>query len=257
MEYRREVDQATGNYYARHAAEVAARYGAMDTKGTRERFGEAFGGGGRIVDVGSGSGRDVAALLAMGFDAYGFEPVAEMRAECLRSYPELAGRILTQSLPLPAEPELEGQYDGVLCSAVFMHVPEAERFDAAFSLKRLLREKGRLLISVPAARPGLNEDNRDEMGRLFQPVHGEYLVLLFERLGLHLLRRWEESDKLGREGVRWNTFLFELDSARGRSLDRIERVINRGELTAYRLGKRCTRVDLNELEDLMLGGGAA
>jgi excisionase family DNA binding protein len=37
----------------------------------------------------------------------------------------------------------------------------------------------------------------------------------------------------------------------------LERVINRGELTAYRLGKRCTRVDLNELEDLMLGGGAA
>ena len=37
----------------------------------------------------------------------------------------------------------------------------------------------------------------------------------------------------------------------------IERAINRGELKAYKLGKRCTRIDLNELEDLMLGGGAA
>lgn len=35
----------------------------------------------------------------------------------------------------------------------------------------------------------------------------------------------------------------------------IERAINRGELTAYRLGKRCTRVDLDELEALMRGGG--
>lgn len=36
----------------------------------------------------------------------------------------------------------------------------------------------------------------------------------------------------------------------------IERAINRGELKGYRLGKRCTRIDLDELEDLMLGGAA-
>ncbi len=35
----------------------------------------------------------------------------------------------------------------------------------------------------------------------------------------------------------------------------LERLINRGDLTAYRLGRRCTRVDLNELISLMRGGG--
>ncbi len=35
----------------------------------------------------------------------------------------------------------------------------------------------------------------------------------------------------------------------------IERAINRGDLTAYRLGARCTRVDLDELIDLMRAQG--
>jgi hypothetical protein len=45
-----------------------------------------------------------------------------------------------------------------------------------------LKEGGRLWISVPADRPGLDAEGRDDTGRLFQAVHPEYLVLLFERL---------------------------------------------------------------------------
>lgn len=37
----------------------------------------------------------------------------------------------------------------------------------------------------------------------------------------------------------------------------LERAINRGELQAYKLGRRCTRIDLNELEALMINGPKA
>ena len=117
-----------------------------------------------------------------------------------------------------------------------MYVTDNELFGAAFSLKRLLLAKGRLLLSVPAARTELGGDRRDEGRRLFTTLFPERLVLLFERLGFQLLRRWEEADGLGRADVRWDMFLFELDGAHGRPLDRIERVMNRDAKTAtYKL----------------------
>lgn len=113
--------------------------------------------------------------------AYGLEPTAGMRAEAVQAFPELQGRILPFGLPLAEDADTGALFDGGVCSAVLMHVPEADLFNAAFSLKRVLREKGRLLISVPGSRPGLNAEDRDEGGRLFKPLHPENLLLLFER----------------------------------------------------------------------------
>ena len=142
----------------------------------------------------------------------------------------MQGRLFGFGLPLPEDADLGGQ------------------FDAAFSLKRLLRERGRLWISVPGARPELDAESRDETGRLFKPLHPEYLVLLFERLGLQLLRRWEEPDRLGRSNIRWNSFL--LDTARGRPLDRIEGVLNRDRKTAtYKLALFRALSEIGTLQD--------
>lgn len=225
------MDSKTLDFYGRTAAETAEKYRAVEQSGLRQQFQQAFPAGGRVLDIGSGSGRDVALLFSLGFDAFGLEPVEGMRAEALRAFPELHERLFALGLPLPEGANLGGAFDGVVCSAVLMHVPEVELFDAAFSLKRVLREKGKLLLSVPEARPGLNPEHRDEGGRLFKPLHPEYLQLLFERLGFQMLHRWEDEDRLGRPGIRWSSFLFELDSARGRPLDRIEGVLNRDRKT--------------------------
>ena len=214
------MDRQTLDFYDRAAAETAAKHRAANQNAWRRQFQEAFQAGARVLDVGAGSGRDLALLLSMGFDAYGTEPTAGMRTEAIRAFPQLGGRIFSFGLPLPEDADIGGTYDGVVCSAVLMHVPEAELSDAAFSLKRVLREKGKLWISVPGHRPGLNAEHRDETGRLFRELHPEYLVLLFEQLGFQLRQRWEEADRLGRPDIRWDGFLFELDSARGGPLDR-------------------------------------
>ena len=122
----------------------------------------------------------MAVLLSLGFDAYGLEPSAAMQAEALRSYPELSGRLFPFGLALSDELDLGGPFDGILCSAVLMHVPEEELFSCAFTLKRLLRQGERLWNSVPLD-----------------------LLLLFERLGFKLLRRSEDADRLGRSELRW------------------------------------------------------
>ena len=220
------MDLSTIEFYQQTAPETAAKYRAVKTSESQRQFQEIFPSGSRILDVGSGSGRDLAVLLSLGFDAYGLEPSSSMQAEALRFYPELAGRLFRFGLPLSDELDLGGPFDGILCSAVLMHVPEEELFNSAFTLKRLLRQGGRLWISVPLNRSGLDSECRDAAGRLFKPLHPEYLLLLFERLGFKLLRRSEDADRMGRSEIRWASFVLELGGTEGRPLDRIEGVLN-------------------------------
>jgi len=231
------MDQRTLDYYDQNAAAVSAKYRAIHS-GVDSYIAEAFPKrGSKILDVGAGSGRDLAALLAREYDAHGIEPSEGLRTQAVVAYPKLKDRILPLGLPLPENETCGGPFDGILCSAVLMHIPQEQLFDAAYSIKRLLKDGGRLLISVSRERPDLSDEHRDHDGRLFQPFPPDYLVLLFERLGFAKLRHWETPDVAGRAGISWVTFLFELQGAnRGRPLDRIETVLNRDRKTAtYKL----------------------
>jgi SAM-dependent methyltransferase len=210
------MDAATVGFYANHAPDVVRRYEAVGSPVVRF-FGTAFASGCRVLDVGAGSGRDLAALISLGYDAYGAEPVEAMAAGAIGSHPQLAGRIANVGLPSIGEP-FGGRFDGILCSAVLMHVPEGDLFDTAFALRSLLRNHGRLLISLPLSRGDVGASERGVDGRLFKSYAPEYLQLLFERLGFQQIGRWETEDALARAGISWYTLLFELrsgDAARG------------------------------------------
>jgi len=159
-------DPRTLAYYGTHAVELTERYEAVDSPVARY-FPLAFGAGARVLDVDAGSGRDLAALLAAGFDGHGVEPTDEFRQAAVQRHPELAGRLVAGALPELGEP-FGGGFDGVLCSAVLTHLAEADLFDAALALRRVLKPHGRLLLSVPSARDDVGADERDALGRLFK-----------------------------------------------------------------------------------------
>ena len=56
------MDKPTLDYYALHASEVAQRYEVAPSP-LAHRFAESFSSGGRILDIGCGSGRDLARKL--------------------------------------------------------------------------------------------------------------------------------------------------------------------------------------------------
>lgn len=227
------ADQQTLDAYAARAAEFAARAQSIDSPLARY-FAIAFRPGGRVLDVGAGTGREVAALLRERFDAYGVEPVESLREEAIaRTEPS---RIFAGSLP---NLRLRDRYEGLVCSAVLQHLPRSQLFDAVLDLRGLLVERGRALISIPAGqRPGLDAEHRDDWGRLFTPLQPEELQLLFERAGFSTLARWENPDAEARPGVRWVTFLFELGADAGhRPIDQLATVISTRErkVATYKL----------------------
>ena len=204
------MDPDTIAFYEGNAPAIADRYESVVSTVARY-FGTAFPAGSRVLDVGAGSGRDLAALIAGGYEAFGVEPTEGLRAAAVEHHPALAQRIEAGALPAIGTP-FGGGFDGLLCSAVLMHVPEVDLFDAAFSLRRLLRPHGRLLISLPLARSDVEAEERDGHGRLFRPYAPEQLQLLFERIGFQMIGRWDTDDALDRTGTRWHTILLELQA---------------------------------------------
>ncbi len=238
------MDRETFLAYRENAPEIARRHRELDpvAGGPARYFQYAFPPGSRVLDLGSGSGRDLAQLVGEGHTAYGVEPAPEMKAEATRAYPELSDLVFEGSLPgdLPTVAPLKEPFDGILCSAVLQHLSRAELFDSVFEMRALLRPGGRVLVSIPTRRTDLVAGHRDAQGRLFELHSLGELCLLFERTGFREIERWEGRDGLGRAGTSWATFIFELGSAENglstRPLDRIEAVLCRDrKVSTYKL----------------------
>ena len=229
------MDKQTLQYYKENAVEVFLRYKNVQN-GISKYFTLSFPPHIKILDIGSGSGRDILKLLKLGYDAYGIEPCDKLRMLTIKNYPELSGRIKEGGLP-DFENPFDGQFDGILCSAVIMHIPREHLFNSLFSIRNILRGNGRLLLSIPFSRPNLDNKQRDEYGRLFIMYKPDYLQLVLERIGFQLIGKWENDDSLGRAGYSWITMLFQLETSQFvRPVDQIEGILTRDKKTAtYKL----------------------
>jgi SAM-dependent methyltransferase len=213
------MDPQTLAAYEADAARQAA-YQRSVTPGPVHRLAAAFFHPGEATaDVGCGSGRDTAWLVAQGFPAVGYEPVAAMREQARAAFPELDVRTAV----LPDLAGIDDQaYANVLCNAVLMHLPAAEQIGAAVALARVLRRGGRLVLSFRGPRGGVE---REPDGRLFAPIEPGRLVLLLESVGLAVLHR-EANAETSRPDVIWHALVAErgrLDVARG--LERIQSML--------------------------------
>jgi len=225
------MDKPTLDYYAKNAEDIAKVYEASPNA-LASHFASAFGVGGRILDIGCGSGRDLAELSRQGFRPYGVDGTAEFVNAAQAMHPALRGQVTHGLLPNLSVP-FGGEFDGVLCSAVLMHIDATEIFNSALAIKRCLKVNGRLLILIPSQRADVGENERDVNGRLFKNYKPGYLQLIFERLGFSLIDQWSNNDSRNRQGVEWISLLFQLKSTGNtRPIDQIEGVLNHDKKSA-------------------------
>ncbi len=202
------MDKETINYYSTNAHTVAARYESV-VSNLAESFKNAFKPNSKILDIGCGSGRDLALLASFGHNCFGIDATPEFVALSQNLHRELQGKIAQRALP-DFDPPFGGEFDGILCSAVLMHIPEQHLVPASRSIKQCLKKSGRLLYSVPSKRLDVVYKNRDANGRLFIPDQSDRLQKIFEQLGFELLSKWVNADSLGRDSVEWISVLMEL-----------------------------------------------
>jgi SAM-dependent methyltransferase len=202
------MDQSTINFYRDNAREVAERYESV-VSDLSKHFSETFTTGLKVLDIGCGSGRDLAVLHKLGYDCYGVDPTPQLVEIAQEIHPELKDRIIQGALPDLSVP-FDGGFEGVLCSAVLMHIEVDQLLDAAKTIKTCLKVGGRLLFSVPSKRLDVVSENRDQNGRLFIPNQANRLKSIFEDLGFKTVSSWDNSDSMGRDAVAWESVLMEL-----------------------------------------------
>ena len=241
------MDAKTGKFYSDHVSDVFARYDAVDSP-VAKYFSQAFPQpGSRILDIGCGTGRDLRALIAAGYKASGIEPVDELREQAILNHPELSDCLKPGALPGYTE---EKKYDGILCSAVLMHILQGQQLEAFLDIRNLLKVGGRLLLSLPADREDLDDEYRDPDGRLFIPTDPQRIRLIAEQLGFTFLSLNTDDDALGRPGYSWNTLIFEKSNEANRPLDRIESVLrNDRKVATYKLALLRAFCDIAERDE--------
>lgn len=232
------MDAQTETFYATHSALLAAAYNSVEVAGDLVA---CFADHQKILDLGCGAGRDLAALLCAGKDAYGVDPVPAM-IQAAETHLANLGLLSEKRLFVASVSDLsifaDGAFDGLLCSAVLMHLPEEKLFDAVYAIQRVLRHGGRLRVSIPARRDDVNPNTRrDANGRLFTDLAPAKLQLLLERVGFSLVGARLARDSLSRPGIEWWVGDFTRQADAGdRPLHLVESILNRDKKDAtYKL----------------------
>lgn len=145
------MDTGTDLFYGTYAEQLRAR--PESPRSAMMAFAERFFRPGEIIlDVGAGSGRDTAALRALGVEAVGVEPNEAMRARAMASHPDLADQLRPGGLPALGQPFADRYpegFDGVVCSAVLMHIEPTALAEALHALASVLRPNaGRQVLSA-------------------------------------------------------------------------------------------------------------
>ncbi|MFF8958380.1 class I SAM-dependent methyltransferase [Streptomyces sp. NPDC014894] len=187
-------------YYEQYAQALADRYEALTFDGLYEEILPLLPAPpARVADIGAGTGRDAAALARLGHRVTAVEPVREMRTVGARLHPEPVEWVADA---LPELGRVDGPFELLLLSAVWMHLDEDERPFAMERVSALLTGGGRLVVTLRHGAPP-----RDR--RMFD-VSADETVALAARHGLReVYRAGDGADRLGRNGVHWSQLVFE------------------------------------------------
>lgn len=133
-------------YYNQNAKTLNERYEGVSLQGVH---GDALGylpKSGRVLEVGSGSGRDAVGLVDLGFDVLAVEPSYMFRELIEVNHPGKL-TVVDASLPELSHPKIDvGVWDVIFVSAVWMHLNEEDQKAGLNRLKSLLSDNGVLVI---------------------------------------------------------------------------------------------------------------
>ena len=158
----------------------------------------------RILDIGSGTGRDAAWFASQGHRVVAVEPTDAMRIPAMALHPSPAIEWLNDSLPDLALLRTRGEtFDLVMLSAVWMHLDEAQRRRAMPNLAALVRPGGTVIMKI--------RHGPVPVGRRMFEVSAEETIELAQAQGLQpvLNVRTESSQERNRlAGVTWTNLAF-------------------------------------------------
>ena len=182
------------NYYESNAERYAAETFSADMSEQYQRFLPLLKNGAKILDVGSGSGRDACYFQKQGYQVTALEPSQNLCREIRKVF---SGEIVCSNIQnyRPAE-----GYDGIWACASLIHLQEGEVLQFFFKIDRYLNDNGIVYIS---GKNGIHTGEAED-GRYFLEFSEqliEKILTVNEQLELEQL--WYNKDVSGRKGFLW------------------------------------------------------
>lgn len=196
--------EASIEFYNRDATRIGERYTSVRFEDVqRSVLPHLPVPGSRILDVGAGSGRDAFALVERGYIVTAVEPAVLLQRWARTQ--SVNSKVEWVEDQLPALQKLRARklsFDFILCSAVLMHLPPTQLRTSMSSFRELLVLGGTLAISVRGKR------DSDPIGVFYDLSDDEILEAAIAE-GLSLIELSTNGDTLGRQEVRWRSFVFQ------------------------------------------------
>lgn len=196
----------TLGYYDQHARSAASQYEQVDFSPVLDTVRTVMSLPAQVLELGCGSGRDAAALLASGYDVIALDGSRAMISEAIRLHPELQDRLHHHVLPERFRFGA-GQFDAVLAFAVIMHLAREQIGTCIREINRVTKPGGLFVVSVNTCRNELNEEGVDRAGRYFTVMPAAQWAELLSSAGFDSERTEVSSDIGGRPGIEWVTFV--------------------------------------------------
>lgn len=160
----------------------------------------------KVLDIGFGSGRDLAFLQNNGFNIWGIDPSKKFVDHTKERFNNISDHFFKASLPdLDVPNELLHSFDSVILIAVWMHLPREMYAESIKSLCSLLEPKGNVILSYSIT------PRTGETERYFEKVDQGMLQTLFEEHGCTKVNTITNKDGIGEREIIWVTEAYRYD----------------------------------------------
>jgi SAM-dependent methyltransferase len=190
------------SYYDEQATRLAESYEALVFEDVHPFLVKLLydASGRRILDVGSGTGRDAAWMINAGHSVTAVEPSEKMLSLAKTIHANLAIEWKRDSLPNLETIPTGRNFDVIVLSAVWMHVHPSDRSTAFSKLVSLLDENGTIYMTL---RIGPSDPERS----IFE-ISIEEVADLAKDHGLEIHVVTESPDLLSRDEIEWKAVTF-------------------------------------------------
>ena len=188
-----------GNYYENNAERYAAETFSADMSEQYQSFLPLLKKGAKILDVGSGSGRDACYFQKQGYQVTALEPSKNLDREIRKVF---SGELVCSDIQNYRTTE---RYDGIWACASLIHLQEEEVLHFFEKIDLYLEDSGIIYVS---GKNGISTGEVED-GRFFL----EFTEQLVEKIltvtkQLKLENLWYTEDVNSRKGFRWLNVIF-------------------------------------------------
>ena len=198
------IQNRTVKLYNDKADGFIVRYDKADMSTLHKLLLAQLRSGTDVLDIGFGSGRDLAFLLNYGFNIWGVDPAENVVKHARKKFADIWKHFALGSLPDLKLPQyFPERFDAITLIAVLMHLPSETYKPTVQKICNLLADNGKVILSYSIG-------YRNDKERYFENIDSKTLENLFKKYGCQKIYQKTTSDGLGRDSIVWKTEIYEL-----------------------------------------------